>query len=96
LNQRLSAWRVFKVAAGQVAGPQFTDLADASALRVLVAVGATRSVIGRPQPVIRRFELIKDELVILERAVRNRLSRALINGDAPVAEPIEQVVGEDV
>src|SRR5215510_8424373 len=96
LNQRLSARRVDKGAIGQVAGPEFTNLADAAALRVLVAVRATRSVVGRPQPVIHRFKLIEDELVVLERAVRNWLSSALIYGSAPGAKPIEQIVGEDV
>src|SRR6266508_2172747 len=92
----MSARRVDKYAAGQVAGPQFPDLADAPALRVLVAVAAARSVVGGPQPVLRRFKLIEDELVILERAVRNRLSRALIYGGALGAVPIEQIVGGDI
>src|SRR5262245_26408074 len=96
LNQRLSARRIDKSAHGQVAGPQFTDLADAATLRVLVAVGATRRIIGGPEPVLRGFKLIKDEFVILERAVRNRLSFALVYWRAPGAKPIEQVVSEHV
>src|SRR5215510_6634310 len=96
LNQRLSARRVDKDTVGQVAGPQLTDLADASGIRVLVAVSAALSVVGRPQPVLRSFTLLEDELVILERAVRNRLSIALIYGGAPGPKPVEQIVGEDV
>src|SRR5215510_7707021 len=57
---------------------------------------SARRVEGRPQPVLRSFKLLEDELVILERAVRNRLSIALIYGGAPGAKPVEQIVGEDV
>src|SRR5262249_19223101 len=96
LNQRLSARRVDEDAAGQMSGPQLRDLAEASDIRLIVAIGTTRGVVGRPESIVHGFDFIEDELVVLERSVRNRRRHALIYGGALDAEPVEQIVGETV
>src|SRR5262249_38710603 len=96
LDQRLPARGVDEDAAGQVPGPQLTDLAEASDIRVIVAVATTRGVVGGPESISHGFDFIEDELVVLERSVRNRRRHALIYGGALGTEPVEQIVGETV
>ncbi len=79
-----------------MSGPQFVDLADAAALRVLMAGAAAEIVIDRTQPVLRSLALVEYELVIFERAVRHRRIRAFVHRTALVAEPVENIVGKDV
>src|SRR5262249_1252227 len=96
LDQRLSARGVDEDAAGQVPGPQLTDLAEASDIRVIVAIATTRGVVGGPKSISHGFDFIEDELVVLERSIRNRRRHALIYGGTLGPETVEQIVGETV
>src|SRR5262249_5957547 len=96
LNQRLSARRVDKDTAGQMPGPQLTNLAEAADIGVIVAIATTRGGIGRPKSIVHGLDFIEDELVVLERAIRNRRRYALIYGGTLGAEPIEKIVGKAV
>jgi hypothetical protein len=57
-----------------------------------MAIVTTWGVVGGSQSIIEGFDLVEDELVVLERAVRNRRRPALIYGRPFGAEPIEQIV----
>src|SRR6266498_2329683 len=94
LNQRpvLVARRFGKDAVDSIPGPEFRGLAAAADHRVIVAYAATPIVVGRPKSIIWGFDLLEDEFVVLERAVRNRGRYAFIYASALGAKPVVQIV----
>jgi hypothetical protein len=61
-----------------------------------MAGAAGSVVVGRSEPIVSIFPLLKNELVVLERAVSHCRIGTLIRRDAFDAEPVPNVVRANV